>query len=56
MTDAEFLTHVKKALGITGEYQDDTIKEYIADQLKRDQETDQTAAGEGYHAPLSVHL
>lgn len=31
MTDAEFLTHVKKALGITGEYQDDTIKEYIAE-------------------------
>lgn len=31
MTDAEFLTHVKNALGITGEYQDDTIKEYIAE-------------------------
>lgn len=29
MTDAEMLTHVKNALGITGEYQDDTIKEYI---------------------------
>lgn len=31
MTDAEFLTHVKNALGITGEYQDDTLKEYIAE-------------------------
>lgn len=29
MTDAEMLTHVKNALGITGDYQDDTIKEYI---------------------------
>lgn len=29
MTDTEMLTHVKNALGITGEYQDDTIKEYI---------------------------
>lgn len=29
MTDAEMLTHVKNALGITGEYQDDTLKEYI---------------------------
>ena len=31
MTDAEFLTHVKNALGITGEDQDDTLKEYIAE-------------------------
>lgn len=29
MTDAEQLTAVKKALGITGTYQDDTISQYI---------------------------
>lgn len=29
MTDAEMLTGVKKALGIQGEYLDDTLKEYI---------------------------
>lgn len=29
MTDAEMLTKVKKALGIQGSYQDDTISEYI---------------------------
>lgn len=31
MTDAEMLTKVKKALGITGNYQDDTITEYISE-------------------------
>lgn len=31
MTDAEMLTEVKKALGITGEYNDDTLKVYIND-------------------------
>lgn len=31
MTDAEMLTKVKKALGITGNYQDETIAEYIAE-------------------------
>lgn len=29
MTDAEMLTNVKYALGITGNYQDNTITEYI---------------------------
>lgn len=29
MTDAELLTKVKKALGIQGSYQDETISEYI---------------------------
>lgn len=29
MTDAEMLTKVKKALGIQGSYQDETISEYI---------------------------
>lgn len=29
MTDAELLTKVKKALGIQGDYQDDTLTEYI---------------------------
>lgn len=29
MNDAELLTKVKKALGIEGDYQDDTISEYI---------------------------
>lgn len=29
MTDAEMLTKVKKALGIQGNYQDETISEYI---------------------------
>jgi hypothetical protein len=31
MTDAEMLSKVKKALGITGNYQDDTLSEYIAE-------------------------
>lgn len=31
MTDAEMLTKVKKALGLEGTYQDDTISEYIAE-------------------------
>ena len=31
MTDAEMLTQVKKALGITGNYNDDTITVYIND-------------------------
>jgi len=31
MTDAEMLTSVKNALGITGEYQDATISEYIGE-------------------------
>jgi hypothetical protein len=31
MTDAEMLTKVKKALGVEGTYQDDTISEYIAE-------------------------
>lgn len=31
MTDAELLTQVKAALGITGEFQDDTLQVYIAD-------------------------
>lgn len=30
---SDFLTHVKKALGITGTYQDDTLNEYI-DEVK----------------------
>lgn len=29
MTNAQFLAKVKKALGIEGEYQDDTLTEYI---------------------------
>ena len=29
MTDAEMLTSVKNALGIQGNYQDDTLTEYI---------------------------
>lgn len=31
MTDAEMLTEVKKALGITGEYNDETLTVYIND-------------------------
>lgn len=31
MTDAEILTKVKAALGIGGNYQDDTLAEYIAE-------------------------
>lgn len=31
MTNAELLTAVKKALGIQGTYQDDTLGEYIAE-------------------------
>nr|DAN99848.1 MAG TPA: tail connector protein [Caudoviricetes sp.] len=31
MTDEELLTEVKKRIGVTGEYQDDTIKGYIQD-------------------------
>lgn len=31
MTDAELLTKVKKALGITGTYQDDALTEYISE-------------------------
>lgn len=31
MTTAEMLTKVKKALGVEGTYQDDTISEYIAE-------------------------
>lgn len=31
MTDAELLTKVKKALGITGAYQDDALTEYISE-------------------------
>lgn len=31
MTDADQLEAVKKSLGITGSYQDDTIKLYISD-------------------------
>lgn len=31
MTDAEMLSKVKSALGITGDYQDETISEYIAE-------------------------
>lgn len=31
MTNAEMLEGVKKALGIQGEYQDDTLTEYIVD-------------------------
>lgn len=31
MTDKELLEEVKKRLGITGEYQDDTISGYIQD-------------------------
>lgn len=31
MTDAELLTEVKNALGITGDYNDETIKVYIKD-------------------------
>lgn len=31
MTDSELLSKVKLALGITGTYQDDTLKEYIAE-------------------------
>lgn len=33
MTNAEILTKVKSALGITGEYQDDTLMQYI-DEVK----------------------
>jgi hypothetical protein len=29
MTTDEMLSHVKNAIGVTGEYQDDTLKEYI---------------------------
>lgn len=29
MADVEMLAHVKSALGIEGDYQDDTISEYI---------------------------
>jgi hypothetical protein len=31
MTDAELLTKVKKALGIQGEYLDDTLSEYVSE-------------------------
>lgn len=31
MTDEELLTEVKKRIGVTGEYQDGTIKGYIQD-------------------------
>lgn len=31
MTDAELLIKVKKALGITGTYQDDALTEYISE-------------------------
>lgn len=31
MTDAELLTEVKKRIGVTGEYQNDTISGYIQD-------------------------
>ena len=31
MTNAELLTAVKKALGIQGTYQDDTLTQYIAE-------------------------
>ena len=31
MTDAELLTEVKKRIGITGTYQDDTISGHIQD-------------------------
>ena len=31
MTDAEMLTKVKNALGIQGNYQDDTLSEYITE-------------------------
>lgn len=31
MTEAELLTQVKKGLGITGTFQDDTLKVYIDD-------------------------
>lgn len=31
MTDAEILTRVKKGLGITGAFQDETLAEYIAE-------------------------
>lgn len=31
MTNAEFLPKVKNALGVQGDYQDDTISEYIAE-------------------------
>lgn len=31
MTDAEMLASVKNALGIQGEYQDNTLSEYIAE-------------------------
>ena len=31
MSNSEMLTKVKKALGIVGTYQDDTISEYIAE-------------------------
>lgn len=30
MTDAEILTQVKSALGITGDFQEDTLQVYIA--------------------------
>lgn len=29
MTDAELLTYIKSALGITGEFQDDTLTVYV---------------------------
>jgi hypothetical protein len=29
MTTDEMLSHVKNAIGVTGDYQDDTLKEYI---------------------------
>lgn len=31
MTDAELLTEVKKRIGITGDYQDDTLTSHIQD-------------------------
>lgn len=31
MTNAELLTHVKNALGISGTYQDNTLSEYITE-------------------------
>ena len=34
MTDTELLTEVKKSLGITGTYQDETLKNYIFEVLE----------------------
>lgn len=31
LTDEQRLRHVKNALGVTGDYQDDTLEEYIND-------------------------